>query len=337
MKQRFLTRVLAAALLLCMAPAALLAQDDKAKEKEKARPKKQQIVITRTGDETGKTVIEIDGDKVKINGKDAADLKDVNVRVNNLRGSGAIALGRGNNSDFHFNFDFDQPSIFRVDSNRAMLGVITDGDEKGAEIQSITKESAAEKAGLKKGDIITKIDNRKIETTDDVTDAVRAHKPGDKISITYLRDGKEQKATAELGRWKGVNMTTMVAPRVLTDQMWRENLNDRIFEPGTPATPGGVYFPGRGPKLGMQVQDTDEGKGVKVLDIDDEGSAAKAGIKEGDIITQIDDKAVNSADEIAKLVREKREQPSLKMQLNRNGKTQTVEVRIPKKIKTVDL
>ncbi|HEU4901280.1 MAG TPA: PDZ domain-containing protein [Flavisolibacter sp.] len=336
MKQRFLTRVLVGALLLCAVPATLLAQDEKAKDKEKTKAKKQQIVITRTGDETGKTVIEIDGDKVKINGKDAADLKDVNVHINNLRGSGAFALGHGNN-DFNFNFDFDQPSIFKVDSNRAMLGVVTDGDEKGAEIQSVSKESAAEKAGLKKGDIITKIDNRKIETTDDVTDAVRAHKPGDKISITYLRDGKEQKATTELGRWKGVNMTTMIAPRVLTDQMWRENLNERRLERGTPVPPGGVYFPSRGPKLGMSVQDTDDGKGVKVLDIDDEGSAAKAGLKEGDIITQVDDKAVNGADEISKLIREKKDQPSVKMQILRGGKTQTIDVRIPRKIKTVDL
>lgn len=330
MKQRFFTKLMVAALLVCAVPATLLAQDEKTKIKEKSKPQKQQIVITRTGDDEGKTVIEIDGDKVKINGKDAADLKDVNVRINNLRGSGALALGRGNN--FDFNFDLNNPSVFRVDSNRAMLGIVTDGNERGAEIQSVSKESAAEKAGLKKGDIITRIDNKKIEATDDVTDAVRAHKPGEKVSITYLRDGKEQKTTAELGRWKGVNMT-MVAPRVLTDQVWRENLNGRVFE----AMPHlqGAYAQGR-PRLGMQVQDTDDGKGVKVLDIDDEGSAAKAGLKEGDLITMVDDRPVNSADEIAKLIREKRNQPTVKFQINRNGKTQTVDVRV-KEPKTIDL
>jgi serine protease Do len=331
MKQRFLTKLMVAALFLCAVPATLLAQDDnKAKEKEKTKSRKQQIVITRSGDETGKTVIEIDGDKVKINGKDAADLKDVNVHINNLKGSGAFSVGP---NSYAFNFDADRPSIFKIDSNRAMLGVITDGDEKGAEIQSVTKESAAEKAGLKKGDIITKIDNRKIETTDDVTDAVRAHKPGDKVSITYLRDNKEQKATAELGRWKGVNMTTMVAPRVLNDQMWRENSNSRSFERVFPSIQG--YGTGRG-RLGMQVQDTDEGKGVKVVDVDDEGSADKAGVHEGDIITQVDGQPVNSADEIAKLMREKRDQPFVKLQLTRNGKTETVSVRM-KEPKKVDL
>lgn len=345
MKQRFLTKLMIAALLFCASPASLLAQDEKTKMKEeektrmkeKEKSKRQQIVITRTGDETGKTVIEIDGDKVRINGKDAADLKDVNVRVNNLRASGAIGFGPGN--DFNFDFNSGQPSIFRVDSNRAMLGVVTDGHDRGAVIQSVSKESAAEKAGLKKGDVITRINNRKIETTDDVTDAIRSHKPGDKVAITVLRDGKEEKLTAELGRWKGVNMTTMVAPRVLTDQAWRERLNDRVFERTRPNGQGGNVFLAnpRGPKLGMVVQDTDEGKGVKVIEVDDEGTAHKAGIKEDDIITHVDDKAVNSADEISKLMKEKKDQNSVRLQVARKGKTQNIEVRIPKKIKTVDL
>lgn len=331
MKQSFRTRLLAAAFVLCVAPASLLAQ--KQPEKPKNRPGKQQIIITRTGDESGKTVIEIDGNKVKINGRDAADLSDVNVRINNLRGNGAFAFG-GN--DFNFNIDMDHPSIFRTDSSRAMLGVLTDGNEKGASIQSVTKESAAEKAGLKKGDILTKIDNKKIESTDDVSEIVRAHKPGDKISITYLRDNKEQKTTAELGRWKGVNLMTMAAPRVLSGQAWRDDGNTRTFERMLPGVPAQAFAPGRGAKLGLSVQDTDEGKGVKVIDVEEEGAAGKAGLKEGDIILQVDGQDVNGAEEIARLMREKRDQTFVKMQINRGGKLQTVEVRV-KQPRKVDL
>ena len=351
MKQRFLTKMMVAALLFSATPAIVFAQNEKAKAQEdraKAKEKttRQQIVITRTGDENSKTLIEIDGDKVKINGKDAADLKDINVRINDLKGTGAISFGPGQNFDFDFNPI--QPSIFRTDSNRAMLGVITDGHDKGAEIQSVSKESAAEKAGLKKGDIITKIESgkisdREIETTDDVTDAIRAHKPGDNIGITYLRNGKVERTSATLGRWKGVNMTTMTAPRVLSGQVWREHLNERVGEPRMPAAPfgqgGGNVFvtTTRGPKLGMVVQDTDEGKGVKVVDVDDEGTAHKAGVQEDDIITHVDDKAVNSADEISKMMREKKDQASVRFQVERNGKRQNIEVRIPRKIKSVDL
>lgn len=336
MKHFILKKIAIAAMVLCAVPGVALSQEkDKAKEKEKKE--RQQIIITRSGDKGEKTVIEIDGDKVKVNGKDVADLKDVQVHVNNLNIPG-FRFEPGQNT-FSMNFDDfgGGRSLLKVDSNRAMLGVITEGDEKGAEIQSITKESAAEKAGLKKGDIIVKIDNRKIDGAEDVTDAIRSHKPGDKISITYLRDNKENNATAELGRWKGIDVKGMAAPRILNDKVWKENQN-HDFNRDFPGVYGGAFTtsPSRG-KLGMSVQDTDDGKGVKVLRVHEDGNAAKAGIKEDDIILQVDDKAVNSADEVSKLMREKKDQPVLKFQVNRNGKQQTIEVKIPRKLKTVDM
>lgn len=323
-----------AALAFCTLPATLMAQTEKENEKVKEKTARQQITIVRTGDKDEKTVIEIVGDKVKVNGKDVADLKDVQVHVNNIKMPNMDLRMTGN-----FNMDWkDNAAIargYKIDSNRAMLGVTTEDDDKdrGASIQSITKESGAEKAGLKKGDVITKIDNRKIDGPGDVTDAIHSHKPGDKVTVTYLRDEKEYKATAELGRWKGIDMKSMTTmPRVFSQDTW----NNNSFSP-TPALPGMYGVASSRPKLGLSVQDTDDGKGVKVLDVSDEGTAAKAGIKEGDIITQIDDKAINGADEIAKLVKEKKDQPLLRFQVIRDGKTQNIEVKIPRKMKTADL
>ena len=62
----------------------------------------------------------------------------------------------------------DQISLFNEDENRAMLGVVTEGNEKGAVIQSVTKESAAEKAGIKEGDIITKVNGATIDGHSDL-------------------------------------------------------------------------------------------------------------------------------------------------------------------------
>ena len=60
-------------------------------------------------------------------------------------------------------------------------------------------------------------------------------------------------------------------------------------------------------------------------------------IEEDDIITEVDGKAVNSADEIAKVMKESKDKVSVKMKLIRKGKTETVDVKIPKKLKTADL
>ena len=196
---------------------------------------------------------------------------------------------------------------------------------------------------LKKDDVITKVGDKKIENPDDLTAAIKDHKPGDKVAISYLRDKKEMKATAELTKWKGVRGFATTIP----GQNFNMNLEGMDFERIIPRLEGlrgtapfggqNWNWSGSSPKLGLSVQDTDDGKGVKVIEVDEESNAAKAGVKEEDIITHIDDKAVNNVDEISKLLREKKENPTVRFQLTRSGKSQNIEVKMPRKIKTADL
>lgn len=334
MKQVFMKRLLIAGIALLTVPS-VFAQKEKEKTKEdKDNEKMQTIVITRNGNVDEKTIIEINGDKVLVNGKDAKESKDVHVNVNTIVGAnGRMRVynrtpGAG---AWNFNMDGNQMMLFSEDENRAMLGVTTEGDDKGAEILSVTKESAAEKAGLKKGDIITKIGDRKIESSDDVTDAIRGYKPGTKVKITYLRDNKENTAVAELTKWKGVQMNTINTPRIVEGY---GNLNQRFREllPSDNFT----YAFGR-PRLGLSIQDTDEGTGVKVLDVDDESAADKAGIKKDDIIVGVDETDVKTTDDVLKATRGAQDKISYKFKVKRGGSTQTIEVKIPRKLKTADL
>ncbi len=330
-KKNFFTILVA----ILIAPASLMAQNEDKEKEAKEKKEAEQIIITRKGNRDEKIVVEVTGDKVIVNGKEVKNNKDGDVMVRRHKIKDVWAFG-GEGLAGSWNED-DHLRMFSMDENRAMLGVTTDQSDKGAEIQSITKESAAEKAGLKKGDIITKIDNKKIETPDDLSEAIKAHEPGEKVSITYLRDKKEQKASAELGKWKGA--------RAFTFKNGDQNFN-MDFENMTPniqaipriAPYGQTWnWSGGGPKLGVSVQDTEDGKGVNVIEVDEDGNAAKAGIKEEDIITEVDGKAVNSADEIAKLIKENKDKVSVKVKLLRKGKTETVEVKIPRKLKTADL
>jgi serine protease Do len=338
MKQVIMKRLLIAGIAVLTVPSALLAQKEKEVKDKKEKKEAQQIIITRTGDKDEKMVIEIEGDKVKVNGKDVKDQKEagVNVHVNTIHTPGtnfyrynpSVAQGRT-----AWTADDEFVSLFNEDENRAMLGVTTEGCDKGAQIKSITKESAAEKAGLKKGDILTKIGSKKIESTDDVTEAIHAQKPGDKISISYLRDGKEQSITAELGKWKGIRMNAVNMPRI-ADMEWNE-LAPSVREPMVFGQ-NGFYFGGR-PRLGLSIQDTDDGVGVKVLEVDEESAAAKAGIKEGDIIVGVDDHEVKGTEDVTKTVRENKEKTSFNFKVKRDGKNQNIEVKFPKKLKTADL
>ncbi len=312
-------------------PATVNAQE-KGKDKKKDK-EGEQIIITRTGDGDEKVVIELKGDDVLINGKPASEYKGENVKVRRAKIKDVWAFG-GNNAfapSIGESFNF-----FSMDSNRAMLGVTTEKSEKGAEIESVNENSAAAKAGLKKGDIIKTVDDTKIETPDDLSKAIRSKKPGDKVTVTYIRDKKEHKTTAELGKWEGARIFSTSPGQNFNfkmDDLALENFMPRLKEMEV----HGYMSPARGPKLGISVQDTEEGKGVNVIDVDDEGSGYKSGIREGDVITEVDGKAVNSADEVARIIRQSREKTSVTFKITRNGKTQTLDVKIPRKLKKADL
>ena len=333
---------LAALLAVLSIPA--VAQDEKLKEKEKQVKEKkevEQIVITRNSDSKEKTVIEINGDKITVNGKAIEDLKDGEVKVHRnkyktMEGLNAYTLPRGRTGQ---SFSWDHDGNFNmfgdVDENRAMLGVVTEEAEGGVKVTDITDESAAKKAGIKEGDIITKINDTKIEEPDQLSAAIRKQKPGDKVTVTLLRDKKEQKITTELGKWKGVGTFGFTPGQNFKMDMpeYRELLTPKIQ-----TVPGQNWSrSGSTPRLGLSVQDTDDGKGVKVLEVDHDSNAAKAGLKENDLITHFNDKEVNSADEVAKLVKENKDKISIKLKVKRDGKTENVEVKMPRKLKTTDI
>lgn len=328
---------LAAALLV---PGSLLAQKEEKevlKEKDvKEKKESQQIVITRKGDKDEKIVVEIVGDRITVNGKPLEEYKDkdgeISVKLHKLKDMEYLTRIPGMTGTFSYN---GNDNLFKEDANRAMLGVTTDDNEKGAQILSITKESAAAKMGLKEGDIITKVDDKKIETPDQLTTAIRSHKPGDKVTVTYLRDSKEQTSAAELGKWKGATVFG-------NGQNFKMDLGDDFKKEMPramtgPRTGQNWSWSGGSPKLGLSVQDTDEGKGVKVIEVDNESNAAKAGIKEDDILTEVDGKSVNSTDDMVKVIKESKEKISVMFKLQRGGKTQNIEVKMPRKIKTTDL
>jgi serine protease Do len=315
--------------MMMLAPAAIQAQKTGKEEKDKELSSKknvEQIIITKRGDSKEKVVVEINGDKVTVNGKPIEDIKDgdISVNVHDMKGLNSLRTYSNNGN---WNYNWNDNNAF-MDENTPMLGVTTERVDEGVEVSNVTDESGADKAGLKEGDIITRVDDKKMEDPDDLTKIVRAHKPGDKIAITYLRDKKENKVTAELTKWKGFSIGRLEIPNM-----------DMNITPRAQTMPRGnlFYNVGGRPKLGLSVQDTEDGKGVKVADVDEEGSAQKAGIHEDDVIIAINEKEVNSADEVAKIVGENKDKPSIMLRIKREGKIQNIEVKVPRKLKTANL
>jgi serine protease Do len=293
----------------------------------------------------------VDGDNITINGKPVDKMTDEDIRV--LKGSadhlGLVApymkkLRRfnaptpptpPNAPDFLEDFEGTIEGNFDLGDmpmNKALLGVVTAKDEKGAKISTVSKESAAEKAGLQKDDIITKINDYKIETSDDLVQAIGKHNPEDKVTVTYLRDGKTKTATATLGK------NEMQKERVFKfDNM--ENMPMEMFPFGQGESNGDfkMLLRTNKPKMGIKIQDVEEGSGVKILEVDENTPASKAGLQKDDVISEINGEPIKTVDDLKEKTKNLKEGETYKVKFTRNGVAQTADIKFPKKLKTADL
>ena len=328
------------------------------KEKKELKEKKetQEIVIRKKGDSDSKITVEIKGDNVTINGKPISEFKDADITINkrNIR----IWDGQRN-----FSFAPNDMEVFLkgplngslAGANKAFLGVTTNANSNdlkatkkdGAEITNVAKGSAAEKAGLKNGDIITKINSTTIDGPETLSETIGKFKPTDAITIYYKREGKEKSAKAVLGESKSnmsfsftspkVNMRSfsMPPPPIAPDvPMWNEDAMqplERMKE-----LQGFEMFP-RQQKLGIKIQDIEEGNGVKILDTDKDSPAEKAGLKKDDIVTEIGGKKINNTDEAREELMENATKNLYTIKAKRNGSEMNFEIKIPKKLKTANL
>ena len=324
------------------------AQDDKVKEKEKKES--QEIIIRKKGDKDTKITVEINGDKVTVNGKPLSEFKDDNVSIN--KRNVTVWNRNGKTFDLLSKGDFDGLNSFSWNGNEepyAFLGVTTDEDDNGAKITDITKESAAEKAGFKKDDVITKIGDKKVDGPESLSEAVRSFKPKEEVTVYYKRDGKENSTKVTLGEKKGGLAYSFSSPGV-------GRSFTTPYVPGTPKIKGlnglpkveawgdngnnfelfGDMFP-RHQKLGLKIQDTEEGGGVKVLEVDKDSPTEKAGLKKDDVVTEVGGKKVKNTDEAREELQENREKSSYTIKAKRNGNEMSFEIKIPKKLKTANL
>ena len=293
------------------------------------------IFIRKKGDSKEKLRIEVDGDNVTVNGKPLSEYKgnDIQIitgnRASEMRGAMALTLPRASRPPRAQAFPRMNMSPDGLeglpfsDEKRAFLGVSTEAADGGVKVMEVTQGSAAEKAGLKKDDIITLVGNTKIESSDALYEAISKYKPEEKITISYKRDGRETTTNAVLGTTRNMMLDNMtIAPRAFG---FNNDFNS------------GNFVFNRHPRLGMQVQETDNNSGLKVLDIDEESPAGKAGIKTNDVITHVNGKEVNKLEDIRTLTKDVKEGEDLKVTYKRDNRTENTEIKFPKRLKKADL
>jgi serine protease Do len=298
--------------------------------------KEQSIIIRKKNPSTEKVTVVIDGNNITVNGKPVDDFKskDIDIIKQDMANNDFEVLADGDMAPMppmapkapqmkSFNHDMART----IKTNSAFLGVMTEKDDKGAKITDVTSGSAAEKAGLKEGDILTKIGDDKITGPDDLYKAIGKHKPDEKVAVSYLRNGKPLTTNITLGRSEQVKVYSWNMPDNFNEDFNRDFNRNFSFS-----------WKDDRPRLGISAQDTEDSSGVKILDVDDDDApAAKAGLKEGDVITQINGKAIKSTEDLKQNMHDVKKGDTVKITYKRNNQTQTVDIKFPKELKTVDL
>jgi serine protease Do len=314
-----------------------------------------EITIRKKGDKNTIVSIEFKDDNVLINGKALVEFKDDEISINNrkivINGEGMGSFDEMERQFKEMEFEFKNLEGISVDSfvsSKSFLGVVSQKDEKGAIIIEVSKESAAEKAGLLKGDIISKINDIVIDGPEKLAETVGKLAPNTEVKIGYKRDGKNKSVNATLQERKennsrtfsitmpGGNVKSVMVPRQPKfPEMpgrgfdWNDEENEIFIE-------GHLQGPNR-PKLGLKIQDLEEGAGVKVLEVEAETAAAKAGLQKDDIITEIAGVKVENTDDAREQLMVNGQKNAYSIRAKRNNADITFDIKIPKKLKTINL
>src|SRR5438128_6669209 len=207
---------------------------------------------------------------------------------------------------------------------------------RGAGVTEVAKDSPAEKAGLRKDDVILRFDGESVTSVRKLTRLINESSPDQNVRITISRGGAEQELSATLAKHKMDTLFGgMATPRILRGG----NDDDFRVLPGTnwPPSIGGadgpfVFSLGANRRIGVSTQALTKqladyfgvkDGGVLITSVSDNSPAAKAGLKAGDVITAIDGEKVISPGDITRVLG-KKETGDVSLTVVRDKNTRTV-------------
>jgi len=178
-------------------------------------------------------------------------------------------------------------------------------DTKGVIVTSVRPGSGAEKAGLRRGDVITALNETPVTDTNAFRNQIANFGPGAEVTLTIIRDNREQKIRATLGEF--------------TPETAQAEQQGNQEGPASTAKLGLGVEPIT-PEIAAQLNLRPGTQGVVVVNVDPAGPAAEAGIARGDVIEEVNRQPIRSADDLRAAIARSGNRPALFL-LNRRGET----------------
>lgn len=232
--------------------------------------------------------------------------------------------------------------VYAENISRENMGRYHVNQVRGVGVTRVVKDSPAEKAGLRKDDVILRIDGENITSVRKLNRIVSELSPDQSVRISVSRGGSEQEVTATIGKRSNSAFTSgdlLSGPRRawkwegMEPREWKFEgpLKERLFEHNGDLT----FMLSNSRRIGVSTTELTKqladyfgvtgGKGVLVTAVTDDGPAAKAGVRAGDVITAVDGEAIDSPGDVSRAINRKKE-GDVTLTVVRNKSQQTIRV-----------
>jgi serine protease Do len=215
------------------------------------------------------------------------------------------------------------------------------GQVRGVGVTQVIKDSPAEKAGLRKDDVILRIDGENISSVRKLNRIISEMAPDQSVRVTVSRGGAEQEITATIGKRNNQNFAQDLFSN---NKLFKERLQPKVWKWEGQFPGGSDFFDkdgeltfalGASRRIGVSTMQLTKqladyfgitgGKGVLVTSVTDDGPAAKAGVRAGDVITAVDGEEIDSPGDISRVINRKKD-GDVSLTIIRNKAQQTIRV-----------
>lgn len=224
--------------------------------------------------------------------------------------------------------------VYGEDINRENMGRYRLSEPRGVGITQVVQDSPAAKAGLRKDDVILRLDGENVTSVRKLNRLVSEIAPDHSVRITISRNGAEQEISATMGKRNTPSSVRDLMSQQPKTWKWEGPLFDKDTFPDANKNDLTFFF-GNSRRIGVSTVELTKqlaeyfgitgGRGVLVTSVSEDGPAAKAGIKAGDVITAVDGEAIDSPGDISSAINRKKE-GDVTLTVIRNRTQQTIRV-----------
>ena len=184
-------------------------------------------------------------------------------------------------------------------------------DQSGALIAELDPKGPAAKAGIKRGDVITGINGKKVEGPRELRLTVASMPPGSKVELKVLRDGEERAIPIELGE--------LPSERGVLAQEGEKKSDE-------PDVLDGVTVSDIDDALRKELDLPADAEGVVITNVDPDSQSAAAGLKRGDVIHEINREPVTSAKQAVDLSEKVKKEKKVLLRVSTKGQSRFIVV-----------